>query len=98
VVDKHDLLGPEQALGDGERADLVFGDDTARIPDHVRIPFFEAEERVGIEAGIHAGYDGDALRGRERQLALVEVGRVALGVFDQLVDDAHVLLQARFTL
>ena len=37
VVDQHDLAGAEQALGDGERADLVVGDDSAGVADDVRV-------------------------------------------------------------
>ena len=45
VVDEDDLLGPEQALRDRQRADLVVGHDAAGVADHVRVALLEAEQR-----------------------------------------------------
>src|SRR5712691_5835274 len=89
VVDEHDLLGPKQALRDRERADLVVGDDTARVPDHVRVALAQPEQPVGIQTRIHAGNDRDSLRGRQRQRPLVEALGVPRRVLEQLVDDRH---------
>ncbi len=36
VVDEDDFLGAEQSLADGQRADLVIGDDSTSITNHVR--------------------------------------------------------------
>ena len=80
VVDEDDLLGPEQPLGDRERADLVVGDDTAGVADHVRVALLEPEHARRDEPRVHARDDGDLLGRRQGQLALVEAGGVLLGV------------------
>ena len=48
-------------------------------------PSLEAERAGRVEAGVHAGDDGDLLGGRERQVALVEARDVGLVVLEQLV-------------
>jgi len=88
VVDEHDLLGREQPLRDRKRTDLVVGDDTARVPDHVGVALAQPEQPVRIQARIHAGNDRDALRRREWQRPLLDV-RVSRRVLEQLVDDRH---------
>jgi hypothetical protein len=49
----------------------------------VRLAVAQAEDRVHVEAGVHAGDDGQVRGGRERQRAaeLLGVGGVALQVF-----------------
>jgi hypothetical protein len=59
-VDEDDLPGAEQALADGQGADLVVGDDTAGVADHVGVALGEAEDAVDVEADVHARHDGDA--------------------------------------
>jgi len=81
--------GAEEALGDRQGADLVVGDDAAGVADDVRVALFEAEQAVGVQAGVHAGQDGDLARGRQGQVALVEARGVAPGVLEQFVGRAH---------
>ena len=88
VVDQDDLLGAEQALGDGQRADLVVGDDAARVADDVRVAFVQAEDAVDVEPGVHAGDDGDVL-GRGQRERAGEGLRVAGVVGEQIVGDGH---------
>src|SRR5262245_13133878 len=59
VVDEHDLLRTEQPLRDRERADLVVGDHTSRVADHVGIALLEPEQRVWVQPRIHARDDRD---------------------------------------
>jgi len=59
VVDHHDLAGPEQALRYQQRADHVLGDHPSRVPDDVGLALLEPERAVHVEAGVHAGHDGD---------------------------------------
>src|SRR5215469_10030773 len=88
VVDQHDLAGAEQALADGQRADLVVGDDPAGVADHVSFAVVQAEQPIDIEPGVHAGDDGDVLRRRHRQRA-GEAFRVTRVVGQVLIDDGH---------
>src|SRR5919198_4989897 len=43
VVDQHDLLGSEEALRDCQRADLVIGDYSAGVADHMRVALVQPE-------------------------------------------------------
>ena len=42
---------------------VVVVDESARVPDHVRVAFLEPEEARGIEACVHAGDDANFLPG-----------------------------------
>ena len=64
VVDEDDLLGPEQALRDRQRPDLVVGDDTTGVADHVGVALVKAEGAVDVEPCVHAGHDRHLLGGR----------------------------------
>src|SRR6266851_5520150 len=46
VVDQDDLPGAEQSLADGQRPDLVVGDDPACVADDVGLTVAQAENRV----------------------------------------------------
>ena len=61
VVDEDDLLGAEQALGDGQRADRVVGDDAAGVADHVGVALARGRARRRVEPRVHAGHHGDLL-------------------------------------
>jgi len=89
VVDEHDLLGSEKPLRYRERADLVVGDHAAGVADDVGVALFESEQRLRIEARIHAGDDRDPPGRGQWKLALVEALRVGAGVLEQFVDDGH---------
>jgi hypothetical protein len=89
VVDEHDLAGAEQPLADDQRANLILGDDSAGIADHVRVALAEPQQPVGVQACIHARDDRDVAGGRHGQVALVEGGGVGAGVVEQVVGNAH---------
>lgn len=58
VVDDGDSLRAEHELADGDGADGL-GDAGASIANDVDIARLEPESTDGIDAGIHAGEDGD---------------------------------------
>src|SRR5579862_7744152 len=89
VVDKHDLLGAKKTLRDRERADLVVGDDAARVTDHVGVALLEPEQPIRVQPSVHAGQHRHPLSRRQRQFATVEARRVLLGVAEELVGHAH---------
>jgi hypothetical protein len=70
VVDQNDLLGAEQSLGDRERANLVVGDDSARVADDMRVALLQAEQAVGVQPRVHAGQHGDLPAGGQRKAPL----------------------------
>ncbi len=83
VVDQDDLLRPQQALADGQRADDVVGDHPAGVADDVGFALVETEDAVNVEPGVHARDDRDVFARRQRQRP-AEVARV-LGVVGQVV-------------
>ena len=77
VMDDEKFLSAQQLVADDEGADGVITGAAAGIADHVGVAFGEAREFGGVEAGIHAGEDGEAAGRRKRQLALfAEIGGV----------------------
>ena len=88
-MDQHDLLGAEQPLADGERPDLVVGNDATGVTDHMGITLGQTQQPVGIETCVHAGNDRNLASGWHRQIALVEVVSLRLGVLKQFVCDRH---------
>ena len=89
MVYEHYLTGTEQTLGYDQRADGVVADDSPCIADYVGVAFFQAEELVCIEAGIHAGYDGEVLGGRGVADPAVESRCIASVVGQYVVDGSH---------
>src|SRR5271165_350295 len=89
VVDEDDLVRPEQPLGDGDGPDDVVGHDPAGVADHMRVALGEPEHAVGVEPGVHAGDHRGVRCGRQRQVPLVEAGRVLPGVGDEGVGATH---------
>ena len=83
VMDEDDLPRPEQPLRDRQRADLVVGDDTAGVPDHVRISLLQPEQAEDVQSRVHARKDGDAFCRRQRQVAAIEALRVGFGVLER---------------
>jgi len=59
VMDQDDLRGAQQALADSQRPDLVVGDDPAGVADDVRLALGQTQDRVDVQAGVHAGDHGD---------------------------------------
>ena len=66
-----------------------------RVADHVGVALAQPEEPVGVQARIHAGQHHDPLTGRQRQVASIEVGRVLLGIPQELIRDTHSCLPRR---
>ena len=62
---------PEQLVGDHERADGVVAGPAARVADDVRVTLAEAGVIGGVEAGVHAGQDGEPAGRGEGEFALV---------------------------
>lgn len=60
VVDQDDLVRIQEVVRDDEAADGVFSDHAAGVADDVGFAGLESEEVFDIEAGVHAGHDGDA--------------------------------------
>ena len=89
VPDHDGLLGPEQVVGEDERADRLVVHDPARVADHVRIALLETEEPCRIEARVHACDHGELPVRRHGQVAFGKAGGVALVGFGDLVDDGH---------
>ena len=89
VMDQDDLVGAEQPLGDRQGANGVIGGDPAGVADDVSIAFLQAQNLVDMQAGIHAGEDGQLLRRWQRQRPFVERTSIGLVVLQQLVSHAH---------
>ena len=70
VLDDEDLAGLQQRLGERQRAHDVFGDDAARIADHVRVPRPQPEDRGRVDSGVHAGDDRDPRARSRRRIAV----------------------------
>src|SRR5262249_29438861 len=89
VVDEDDLPGAKQPLADGERPDLVIGDDAARVPDDVGLALLEPEYPVNVEPGVHARHD----RSGERRWYLqrvVEILGIDIVVGEHPISDGHI--------
>ena len=57
-MNKHDLMGLQEPLGDTQRPNDVIGDDSAGISDDVGLAVSETQKLGYIHPGIHAGDDG----------------------------------------
>ena len=60
VVDQHDLLRPQEALGQDQRPDDVVGDDAAHVAEDVGVAPLQPEDLHRVDPGIHTGDDGEA--------------------------------------
>src|SRR6476661_2659340 len=69
--------------------DRLVVDEAARITDHMRVAFVEAEKTRRVEPRIHAGDDRELPARRHRQAAFREIRRVALVGLCDLFDDGH---------
>ena len=78
VVDDEPLLRAQQLVRDHEGPDGVVGRASPGVTDDVRIAFAEPGVLGGVQPGVHAGEDGEAARGRQGEIALVECGCVGL--------------------
>ena len=65
----------EQLVRDHQRADGVVAGPAAGVADDVRVALAQPGVLGRVEAGIHAGQDGEAARGRQRELRLGAEGR-----------------------
>ena len=61
----------------------------ARVANDVRLSLAEPEDARGQKAGVHARDDHRGARGGDRQVALVERGRVLAVFLHQLIDRGH---------
>ncbi len=66
VVDDHHRPGPQEALGEQERPEDVVGDDAAGVAQDVGVARLQPEHAGRVDAGVHAGQDGDAELRRAR--------------------------------
>jgi hypothetical protein len=89
VVDENDLVGAEQTLADDQRPDLVVGDDSARIANHVGVAFGQAQQSERVQPCIHTGDDRYVEPRRHRQPALVKANFVGAGILEQVIGNAH---------
>src|SRR5664279_5519516 len=48
VVDEDDLPGPKESLTDDQGPNLVLGDDSASVANHVGVALAQAEQSVGV--------------------------------------------------
>jgi hypothetical protein len=74
---------------------LIAGDHAARVADHVRLAFGQAEQAVHVEPGVHAGDHGQLAGWRERQQP-AKLRRVRLVVGQQLISSSHDASPPRF--
>ncbi len=58
MVDDDELLRIEQVMGNDQRAERVFGGNSARIADHVRVAWLQSQTAFKQDSGIHAGENG----------------------------------------
>jgi len=72
VVDQHDLLGAELALGDGDRPDHVAGDDPTGVPEDVGLADVQAQCLEDVEPRVHAGHDREFARRADVEVLLRE--------------------------
>src|SRR5689334_23294112 len=88
VADDRDLVGAEQMLRHGERAQRL-ARVAAGVADHVGVALVEPEEARRDEPRVHAGHDGHAAPGRAREVAVGKATGVGLVGGKELVDRAH---------
>ena len=90
VVDHEPLRRAEQLVGDHQGADRVVAGAAAGVADHVGVALGQAGVLGRVEAGVHAGQDGEAAGRGKGQVGLVaERGGVRLVGRQDLVVDAH---------
>ena len=94
VVDDEPLAGTQQLVGNDQRADGVIAGAAAGIADDVGVALREPGILGRIEAGVHAGEDGEVSARRHGQAAFIaEIGRIALvGSQDFIHDGTHACL------
>ncbi len=87
VIDDDELLGIEEVMGNYQRAQRVFGGDTAGIADHVRVSGTQTKTALEENSGVHTGQHGDAAARLNREVSEVEVFNKFLVGFEQFVGD-----------
>ncbi|MEY2754319.1 MAG: ATP-dependent Clp protease proteolytic subunit [Actinomycetota bacterium] len=85
VVDEDDLAGPEEALGEHQRADHVVGDHPAGVADDVGVAVGEAEHLEDVHAAVHAGDDRQVPTGPQREVVVGKLGDVVLVVPEEFL-------------
>ena len=91
VMDHRDLGGAEQPLRDHQRTKRV-ACSSAGVPDDVGVTLFQTERLARQDTRVHAGENGDAPLGRQREMAAIEGAGVALVGLNQLVYGGHGVL------
>ncbi len=91
VVDDEPLSGAEQLVRDHQRPDGIVARPSTGIADHVGVAFGQTCVLGRVEPRVHAGEDGEAARGRQREAALVaeRLGVAGVGGEDGLTCLAH---------
>jgi hypothetical protein len=89
VVDEHNLFRVQQSLGDDQRPDHVVGDDSARVPDHMRVSRLEPEHRVDVKARVHTGDDRDTAGGPSGEIVAGEPVGKPDRVCQEHIDRVH---------
>jgi hypothetical protein len=97
VADGHHLAGTEEELADGQRPDLIAGDNTARVADDVSLAIANAENAVDVQPGVHAGDDCDVPGRQQRQQAGERRGITFAGTSSSSATDMALSLSARAT-
>ena len=87
-------LRAEQFVADDQGTDGVVAGASTGIADDVGIAFGQSGEFCGIEAGVHAGENGETAGGRDSEFALfAEVGGVFCVCFQDFLENvAHCVL------
>jgi len=88
VAEDEHLARPQNGLREGQRAQDVGSRPGAGVAEHVRIAGSEAEQRNGINAGIHAGEDRSPKAGFRPQPRR-RLARSSSGMGDESIDRAH---------
>jgi hypothetical protein len=89
VVDQHHLPGSQLALGEGQRADHVVGDDAAGVAQDVRLALAEPQRGEDVEPRVHAGDDRQVTLRFDVEVPLRQVLGEGLVVLKQSVDRVH---------
>ena len=88
VVDDHEFFGVQQVMRDHQRAESVFGDDAAGVPNDVSIAILEAQSNCR-KPRIHTCEHGKVtFRSRSEPAQLVRAGIEFVGL-ENFVDYAH---------
>lgn len=66
-MNQNDLGRPEQALADGQRAQLFLRDEAAGVADHMGVALMQSEQALDVQPCVQAGDDRHPLGRRKRE-------------------------------